>query len=65
MDDKNMGVCNCGHHNIVPILIILFAISFLLENQGFLKPGAIGIIWPILVGIVGVMKLTERSCKCC
>lgn len=59
------GMCGCGHHNIVPILMILFGTSFLLQYQGILTVEAVNIIWPILVGIAGVVKLTEDKCGCC
>lgn len=58
-------MCGCGHHNIVPILMILFGTSFLLQYQGILTVEAVNIIWPILVGIAGVVKLTEDKCGCC
>ncbi len=58
-------VCSCGHHSIIPILMILFATSFLLKFQGLLSADSVNIIWPILVGIAGVVKLTEANCDCC
>lgn len=61
----NKGVCECSHHSIIPILIILFAIAFLLDYQGFLKAGSVNVIWPILVGIGGIVKLREDKCGCC
>lgn len=59
------GMCGCGHHSIVPVLMILFAMSYLLEYQGILMPGSFSITWPILVGIAGISKLMAQSCKCC
>jgi len=64
MNEKG-GMCPCVHHNIIPVLTILFATSFLLDYQGFLSVGSINVIWPILVGIAGVIKLTEDKCECC
>ncbi|MEK7185320.1 MAG: hypothetical protein AAB726_01730 [Patescibacteria group bacterium] len=59
------GSCGCGHHSIVPILTILFASTFLLGYQGLLDTAAVNIIWPILVGIGGIVKITENNCECC
>lgn len=59
------GVCECGHHSIIPVLIILFATNFILGYQGFLSEESVNIIWPILVGIAGIAKLTEDRCDCC
>lgn len=57
--------CSCGHHTIVPIVAILFASTFLLGYQGVLSAEAVNVIWPILVGIGGVVKLVESKCGCC
>lgn len=59
------GMCECSHHSIIPILAILFAIAFLLDYQGFLSAGSVNVIWPILVGIGGIVKLQESKCECC
>lgn len=59
------SVCECGHHNVIPILIILFATAFLLKYQGLLSADAVNVIWPILVGLGGVVKMTEHNCDCC
>jgi hypothetical protein len=61
----NKNVCNHTHHSILPVLVILFAISFLLEYQGMLAAGSVNIIWPILVGIGGMVMLVEDKCDCC
>ncbi len=62
---SNNKVCNHDHHSILPILVILFAISFLLQYQDVLAPGSVQIIWPILVGIGGMVMLIEDKCGCC
>lgn len=62
---KDNGTCGCSHHSIIPILMILFATSFLLDYQGVLAAGSVNVIWPILVGIAGIVKLEEDKCECC
>ncbi len=62
---KNNQVCEHHHHSIVPILAILVAISFLLEAQGYLTSDAVRIIWPILLGVGGMVRLVEDRCDCC
>lgn len=62
---KDNGTCSCSHHSIIPILVILFATSFLLSYQGILAQGSVNVIWPILVGIAGIVKLQEDKCGCC
>ena len=57
--------CRCPHHKVVPVLVILFALSFLLDDFKVLPPGVVNIIWPVLVGLAGVMKLMEGNCRCC
>lgn len=67
---QNMGqggkmVCKCNHHNVVPVAIILIGIAFLLETFNVLTPWAVSVIWPILLIIIGGMKMMSRKCKCC
>lgn len=57
--------CSCTHHSIIPVLIILFATTFLLGYQGIFDMMTVNIIWPILVGIGGITKLAGHNCKCC
>ncbi len=57
--------CECHHHSFLPILVILFAILFLLGNAGVFQPPFVGIAWPILVGLGGILMLGERKCTCC
>ena len=59
------GSCGCMHHKFVPILIILFGLTFLLEAYGMLGAATVGIVWPILVILTGILKLTSGKCKCC
>lgn len=59
--------CNCPHHKVIPLLIVLFGLTFLLGELGVLSSGAVSMIWPILVVVGGLMKLGEKAgmCKCC
>ena len=57
--------CGCPHHKVVPLLIVLFALAFLLEDFMVLPVNVVNIIWPVLVGLAGIMQLMEGSCKCC
>jgi hypothetical protein len=63
MENKDMGgkTCNCGHHKVFPILVILFGLAFLLGALNILTWSFVGIAWPILVIIAGASKF----CKCC
>lgn len=62
---KENNTCSCNHHSIVPILTILFATTFLLGYQGIFDSQTVNTIWPILLGIGGVAKLSEDNCSCC
>ena len=65
LDMEKNQTCNHDHHSIIPILVILFAISFLLQYQGLLAKDAVNIIWPILVGLAGMIMIVEDKCRCC
>ena len=57
MAGKGM-VCKCGrHHKVIPILVILMGLAFLSRRVNVLTWGFVGVTWPILVIIGGVMKL--------
>lgn len=57
--------CNCFHHSMIPVLALVLAIVFLLKSWGILSSIAVDMIWPILVGIGALTKLSEDKCKCC
>ena len=65
MGGKN--ACRCPHHKVMPILVILFGLTFLLGNWGTFSWGTVAMVWPILVIIAGAMKWADKSgmCKCC
>ena len=64
MDDKAM-MCGCPHHKIVPGLVILFGLLFLLGAYDVFTMRTVQIVWPILVIVAGLMKISQGSCKCC
>lgn len=57
--------CTCMHHKIVPILVVLFGLLFLLGAFGTVSARTVEVGWPILVILAGLMKMSERMCKCC
>ena len=60
---ENGKVCQCGHHKVVPLCIILIGLVFLLGEMGVLTAGFVAVSWPILLVIIGGAKLMK--CKCC
>ena len=69
MDNMKEGmhgnVCKCPHHKVVPLMIVLFGLTFFLSALGTITGETRNIIWPIVVIIAGGTKLFEGSCKCC
>lgn len=61
----NGSGCKCMHHKVVPVLIILFGLNFLLGGLGVLSANAVDIVWPVIVVLIGFMKLMKGACKCC
>jgi len=61
------NVCSCHHHKVIPVLIILFGLTFLLESRGVISSDFAMIAWPVIIMAGGVMKLMNNSkmCKCC
>jgi hypothetical protein len=59
------GMCKCPHHKVIPVLIVLFGLTFLLGALGVISGNTVSIIWPSLIILGGLMKLTKGMCKCC
>jgi hypothetical protein len=58
------AACRCGHHKVVPVLVILIGIAFLLGALGVLTAGFVGLAWPIGLILIGAVKLGSGGCKC-
>jgi hypothetical protein len=66
MDQGMQGqACKCGHHKVIPVLIILLGLTFLLQAFGVVGWYFVSVTWPILLIIAGIVKLAGRSCGCC
>ncbi len=68
MQDNMMcapGGCKCPHHKMVPLGIVLIGLSFLLEAWGVVSQGFLNTAWPIILIVIGIMKMCGGSCKCC
>lgn len=65
MQNMPGGKCNCPHHKMVPIFIVLIGLTFLLNALGTLSMQATSIIWPILLIVIGLQKMFQHKCKCC
>lgn len=65
MGSGSKNVCNCAHHKVVPVVIVLIGATFLLGTLGILTSWAVEVIWPILLMVIGGTKLGSRMCKCC
>ncbi|MDP2598218.1 MAG: hypothetical protein Q8P49_00120 [Candidatus Liptonbacteria bacterium] len=70
MDNPNMNpvqgkTCNCSHHKMTHLLVVIFGLIFLLANANVLTWAFVGWAWPVLVILAGGMKMMEGKCKCC
>ncbi|MEK7539976.1 MAG: DUF5668 domain-containing protein [Patescibacteria group bacterium] len=61
---QGMG-CHCPHHHALPVLVILFGLTFLLQAFGLLTDTLVGYIWPCIVIAAGLYKLISGVCSCC
>jgi hypothetical protein len=55
--------CKCPHHKVMPIIIILIGVDFFLGAVGVLTAGFVSVTWPILLIILGCVKMVR--CGCC
>ncbi|MBX4200691.1 DUF5668 domain-containing protein [Candidatus Parcubacteria bacterium] len=60
-------MCNCHHHKVFPVLVVLFGLLFLLQALNVVSWQFTMMAWPVLVIAGGVMKFVGKSgmCKCC
>jgi hypothetical protein len=59
------STCSCVHHKTVPALIVLLGLLFLLEAFSVFSAKVVGIVWPILLILIGLQKMFGHCCKCC
>jgi len=57
------GTCNHMHHKCMPMLIVLFGLTFLLGNWGVLSPATVAWVWPTIIVLAGLSKM--KRCGCC
>lgn len=60
----NKSHCTCAHHKILPAFLILIGLSFLLTQLGVMDTETNGLVWPVLVILLGLTKLKGGSCAC-
>ena len=57
-------MCKCVHHKFVPVLVVVFAAMFLLNAFDVVSDRNLSIGWPIVVGLAGILKMSEGKCSC-
>ena len=70
MENKGEGMmhgktCNCPHHKVLPILLILVGVDFLLGALQVFTWFFVDVTWPILLIIGGATWMNQSSCGCC
>jgi hypothetical protein len=63
MDGKN--ICGCPHHKMVPLFIFLIGLAFILERLAIISSSLTSLIWPVLIMLIGLQKMSGGMCKCC
>ena len=71
MSDNNMqnmgggNKCPCPHHKVVPVAVFLIGLFGLLSYFQIISMNGFSIAWPILLMIIGLMKIFKNKCRCC
>jgi len=47
--------------HLTPILLILIALLFLLNAMNLISGPVTSVVWPILLGLIGMVKLEEAK----
>jgi len=64
-EEKIVGkgmVCKCPHHKVMPVILVLIGLDFLLGAIGVLTMSFVSITWPILLIILGCVKMVRFGC---
>lgn len=61
--ETQCGPCGCHCHRFNGILVALIGLDFLLGALGVLDAKVTGIVWPVLLMLIGIKK--SLRCKCC
>lgn len=62
---ENGSSCGCPCHKAMGGLVIAFGLVFLLRALGVLSDHIAGIVWPVIIILAGLNKMTAGMCKCC
>jgi hypothetical protein len=68
MEMNNQGgekMCNCPHHKFFPFAVLVVGVLFLLQALGVALGNWFNIVWPILLILWALKKMSKGSCKCC
>lgn len=63
MANENAPKCGCFCHRAGGLIVLLIGLDFLLGNLDVLGPRIVGIIWPVLIILLGLKGLGK--CRCC
>jgi len=50
---------------IVPMCIILIGLAFLLQSLDLVSAMFVNYSWPVLLIVIGLMKMLGSGCACC
>ena len=68
-DDKsNCGhgsKCGCPCHSAMGVFVILFGLTFLLQNLNVISESTAHVVWPSIIILAGLKKTFKGLCKCC
>lgn len=57
--------CRCPHHIAIPLIVIAIGVVMLLSVLEVLNGVGVGVIFSLIVIIVGVSMIMNRICGCC
>lgn len=64
MEEKK-SECSCGCHKMFGLFVALFGLVFLLRAFDVFSMHVADILWPVVVILAGLQKMTCGFCKCC
>jgi len=55
----------CPCKKMPGLFLLLFGLTFLLREAGWISAHCAAITWPVIVALAGLQLMFRDSCKCC
>lgn len=64
--NNNEGSCSCKRSfgSSTGLALLAISIILMLGAQGYISQYAVNNLWPIFLGLIGIVKVSQAKCGC-